>query len=106
MSTLAYTFAVETPLVEAPEPAAWKLADDPGLKPGELRRYKTAYFVANFWRENRYGPTLREIQNELSIKSLTTIRSDLDFLSEQGMVTYNPTQARTLVPTDRLLAQT
>ena len=63
-----------------------------------------AVFVAVFWRRKRYGPTLREIQSELHIASLGTIRSDIDHLVRAGWVDYTPYQSRTLVPTDKLLS--
>ena len=69
------------------------------------RRSKMALYIGAFWQNHRYGPTLREIQSELAIKSLTTIRADLANLSDRGLVTYQPNQSRTLVPTDILLAQ-
>jgi len=69
------------------------------------RRSLMALYIGKFWQHHRYGPTLREIQSELQIKSLTTIRADLENLSGRGLVTYQPNQSRTLVPTDTLLAQ-
>lgn len=71
----------------------------------DARRSKMALYIGEFWQDHRYGPTLREIQSELAIKSLTTIRADLENLSGRGLVTYQPNQSRTLVPTDTLLAQ-
>tara|TARA_Y100001951_G_C11243343_1_gene241887 strand:- start:344 stop:562 length:219 start_codon:yes stop_codon:yes gene_type:complete len=69
------------------------------------RLWKTAQFIAGFWTQHRYGPTLREIQHEVGVPSLTTVREDLATLKEGGFVTYLPKQARTIVPTDILLAQ-
>lgn len=84
---------------------AWKDWEDPGTNTKDVRQTKMAYFIATFWQANRYGPTLREIQKEVDIASLTTIREDLEILSNNGLVTYVPKQARTLVPTDKLLSQ-
>ena len=72
---------------------------------GDDRRSRMALYIGEFWQSHRYGPTLREIQSELAIKSLTTIRADLENLAGRGLVTYQPNQSRTLVPTDTLLAQ-
>ena len=72
---------------------------------GDARRSRMALYIGEFWQSHRYGPTLREIQSELAIKSLTTIRADLENLAGRGLVTYQPNQSRTLVPTDTLLAQ-
>jgi hypothetical protein len=49
---------------------------------------------------------LREIQQSIGIPSLTTVRDDLVVLKASGFITYLPKQARTIVPTDTLLAQT
>tara|TARA_B100001996_G_scaffold382991_2_gene376677 strand:- start:924 stop:1247 length:324 start_codon:yes stop_codon:yes gene_type:complete len=106
MGTLTnYTFGDATSTLESPEPPTWKLADMPEASKADNRRWKTAYFIAKFWMDNKYGPTLREIQKEIDVKSLTTIRLDLEALAEGGFVTYIAGQARTLVPTDILLAQ-
>ena len=72
---------------------------------GDDRRSRMALYIGEFWQSHRYGPTLREIQSEWAIKSLTTIRADLENLAGRGLVTYQPNQSRTLVPTDTLLAQ-
>jgi len=88
-----------------PDEPAWKAWDDDALDPKDKRVIRTAMFIAVYWQRHRYGPTLREIQSEMGVASLTTIREDLAILSKQGLVTYIPKQARTLVPTDTLLAQ-
>jgi SOS-response transcriptional repressor LexA len=97
--TIAYTFGDAQPEVPALKEHAEALSgtDD--------RRSKMALYIGRFWQDHRYGPTLREIQSELAVKSLTTIRADLENLSGRGLVTYQPNQSRTLVPTDILLAQ-
>ena len=79
--------------------------ETPGADKKDLRQARMAYFIATFWQANRYGPTLREIQKEVKVPSLTTIREDLEILANDGLVTYVPKQARTLVPTDKLLSQ-
>ena len=73
--------------------------------PRSNRLWHTAQFIAGFWKKHRYGPTLREIQREIGVSSLTTVRDDLAVLKKRGYVTYLPKQARTIVPTDTLLAQ-
>ena len=83
-----------------------KTLTDPDNPARDERLSNVAMFVAHFWRENRFGPTLREIQAELDISSLGTIRSDIDHLADAGWVHYIPHQSRTLVPTDKLLALT
>ena len=37
---------------------------------GDDRRSRMALYIGEFWQSHRYGPTLREIQSELAIKSL------------------------------------
>lgn len=97
--TISYSFGDAQPEVPALQEHAdvHSGADD--------RRSRMARYIGEFWQNHRYGPTLREIQSELAIKSLTTIRADLENLSGRGLVTYQPNQSRTLVPTDILLAQ-
>lgn len=90
----------------------WGKAEKP-VPPAELNRpvledkrlNEVAVFIADFWEKNRFGPTLREIQSEVGISSLTTVRTDIDRLAEDGWVTFIPKQARTLVPTDILLGR-
>ena len=103
MSTLNYTFGDSAPITSSiTADPQWKVWDDHnGVK--EQRLIKTALFIGHFWKENRYGPTLREIQGAMAVASLTTIREDLALLADGGYVTYIPRQARTLVPTDKLL---
>lgn len=110
MSRFTYTFGnadpapvTAPPEVQPPEPSQmWDGPDDFRNR----RLWNTAQFIAGFWKTNRYGPTLREIQHEIGVPSLTTIREDLATLKDGGFITYLPKQARTIVPTDTLLAQT
>lgn len=103
MATFNYTFA-ETGGEPIP---SWVSIDDrqSDVDQKSKRLANTAAFIGVFWQNHRYGPTLREIQNEMKTASLTTIRDDIALLSNDGLVTYNPKQARTLVPTDKLLEQ-
>jgi hypothetical protein len=110
MSRFTYTFGstpttTTAPPTEAPVPKPAQMSD-PAEDPRSHRLWKTAQFIAGFWTENRYGPTLREIQQSIGIPSLTTVRDDLVALKASGFITYLPKQARTIVPTDTLLAQT
>ena len=112
MSRFTYTFGSTTstastaaPPTEAQVPKPAQMMD-PAEDPRSHRLWQTAQFIAGFWTENRYGPTLREIQHEIGIPSLTTVRDDLVALKASGLITYLPKQARTIVPTDTLLAQT
>ena len=69
------------------------------------RTQKVGMFVLHFWKENRFGPTIREIQQATEIQSLSTVKEAVDRLRDAGYVTYIPKQARTLVPSDKLLEQ-
>ena len=110
MNKFTYTFgnADPAPVASPPEtqppkpPRRW---DTHLENPRDSRLWQTAQFIAGFWTENRYGPTLREIQHEIGVPSLTTVREDLAALKDEGFITYLPKQARTIVPTDTLLAQ-
>ena len=112
MSKFTYTFGNPDPpplasppeVVQAPKPP--QMWDNELEDPRSHRLWRTAQFIAGFWTENRYGPTLREIQQSIGIPSLTTVRDDLVVLKASGFITYLPKQARTIVPTDTLLAQT
>ena len=109
MSKFTYTFGNAEPAPVAPPPEAQppkppQMWDNP-LDARMSRLWKTAQFIAGFWTKNRYGPTLREIQFEIGVPSLTTVRDDLATLKDGGFITYLPKQARTIVPTDTLLAQ-
>jgi len=111
MSKFTYTFGNADPAPLAPRPEVQppkppQMWDTPLEDPRSNRLWKTAQFIAGFWTQNRYGPTLREIQHEIGVPSLTTVRDDLAALKDSGFITYLPKQARTIVPTDTLLAQT
>ena len=110
MSRFTYTFGGAEPAPSSPSPEVQVAKPqgmlDPLEDPRSNRLWKTAQFIAGFWTENRYGPTLREIQQSIGIPSLTTVRDDLVTLKAGGFITYLPKQARTIVPTDILLAQT
>jgi len=96
MSNFTYSFGGASPVVSESKTG-------PEIKTERI--LNMAVFVARFWQEHRYGPTLREIQSAVGVGSLTTIREDLRVLADDGYVTYNLRQARTLVPTDRLLSE-
>ncbi len=89
-------------------PTAFRVMKRP---PQEFEAYrderisKVGMFVAHFWVEHRFGPTMREIQQATDIQSLSTVKEAVDALQASGYVTYVPKQARTLVPTDKLLEQ-
>ena len=100
-----YTFAETSREASETVRSQWQDWESPDSDKKDLRQAKMAYFIATFWQANKYGPTLREIQKEVEIASLTTIREDLEILANDGLVTYVPKQARTLVPTDKLLLQ-
>ena len=103
MATINYTFA-ETSGEPIP---AWATIDDRqvDIDKKQQRLLNTAAFIGVYWQQHRYGPTLREIQKEMQTASLTTIREAIALLADDGFVTYSPKQARTLVPTDKLLEQ-
>ena len=96
MSNFTYSFG-------GPPPVAAESKTGLEIRTDRIRRL--AVFVAQFWQEHRYGPTIREIQAAVGVPSLTTVREDLRTLASDGYVTYNLRQARTLVPTDRLLSE-
>ena len=103
MATFTYTFAG----TEGEITPSWATIDDRkvDIDKKQQRLLNTAAFIGVYWQQHRYGPTLREIQKEMKIASLTTIREDIALLADDGFVTYSPKQARTLVPTDKLLEQ-
>ena len=110
MSKFTYTFGSAEPAPVAPPPEVQapkppQMWENPLEDHRSNRLWNTAQFIVGFWTEHRYGPTLREIQHEIGVPSLTTIRDDLATLKDQGFITYLPKQARTIVPTDTLLAQ-
>lgn len=51
-----------------------------------VTKEKTLYFLQNFFRENGYIPSIREICNELNVKSTSTIHSYLKELHESGKI--------------------
>jgi len=98
MSGFNYSFGgVQEPPVTEPKPKRATVTGE--------RLSRVATFIADYWEANKFGPTLREIQSEARVSSLGTVRADIERLVEMGLVTYLPKQARTLVPTDKLLGR-
>ncbi len=98
MPTFSYTFG------SVQEPPQAEPKTQRAVITGE-RLSRVATFIADYWEANKFGPTLREIQSETCVSSLGTVRADIERLVEAGLVTYLPKQARTLVPTDKLLGR-
>lgn len=62
-------------------------------------------YVANFRSAHGYGPSIREIANELSINSTGTIHYHLGRLDAKGMLDFHIGIARGAVPTYQGLAE-
>ena len=107
MVKFIYSFGGSSTEIKTSDPA-WKVVETPKSEnysnhDFDERTRKVAGFVAEFWVSHRYGPTFREIQAATGLGSLATVKEIIDELAHLDLVTYVPKQARTLVPTDKLL---
>jgi len=106
MVKFIYSFGGSSAEIETSDPT-WKVVETPKsdnyADDFDERTRNVAGFVAEFWVSHRYGPTFREIQSATGLGSLATVKEIIDELADLDLVTYVPKQARTLVPTDKLL---
>ena len=66
------------------------------MKKIEQRIQAVYEYVDNFLTKNGYPPSIREIQNNLGIKSTATVYDYLERLQAKGLITKSPTKNRTI----------
>lgn len=66
------------------------------MKKIEQRIQAVYEYVDNFLTENGYPPSIREIQNNLGIKSTATVYDYLERLKAKGLITKSPTKNRAI----------
>lgn len=50
------------------------------------RQERILSFIREFWRENGYSPSIRDIQHALKISSTSVVAYNLNILKEKGMI--------------------
>lgn len=70
------------------------------MKKSELRQNDILEFMKKTIAEKGYSPTVREICAALSIKSTSTVHSDIKVLEDKGLVKKDPSKPRTVLPVD------
>lgn len=68
------------------------------MKKSEQRQNDILEFMKKTIAEKGYSPTVREICAALSIKSTSTVHSDIKALEEKGLVKKDPSKPRTVLP--------
>lgn len=53
-------------------------------------------FILQFYEENGYPPTVREICAALNLKSTSTVHTHLKNLAQKGLIRLNPTKQRSI----------
>lgn len=70
------------------------------MKKSEQRQQDILNFMKKTISAKGYSPTVREICQALSIKSTSTVFSDIKALEEKGLVRKDPSKPRTVLPVD------
>ena len=70
------------------------------MKKSEQRQQDILDFMKKTIAEKGYSPTVREICQALSIKSTSTVFSDIKALETKGLVRKDPAKPRTVLPVD------
>ena len=65
------------------------------------RQSQILKFVNNFWEENDYSPSLKEIQDGLKITSYTSVAQCCNGLVERGYISKDKYKKRNLNLTDQ-----
>lgn len=63
------------------------------------KRQDILIFIATYRSNHKYSPSLRDISDYFAT-STSVISSDLQALRDQGLLTWTPTVARTILLTD------
>lgn len=72
------------------------------MKKSEQRQQDILNFMKKTIAAKGYSPTVREICQELKIKSTSTVHSDIKALEDKGLVRKDPAKPRTVMPVDML----
>ena len=60
------------------------------------RQESVLLYLIDYIQKNQYPPTVREIQSQIGIKSLSTVKNDLDKLEEEGYITRLNQKSRSI----------
>ena len=74
------------------------------MKKSEQRQQDILNFMKKTIAAKGYSPTVREICQALSIKSTSTVHSDIKTLEDKGLVKKDPSKPRTVLPVDMMPA--
>ena len=72
------------------------------MKKSEQRQQDILAFMKKTIAAKGYSPTVREICQALSIKSTSTVHSDIKALEDKGLVRKDPSKPRTVLPVDMM----
>ena len=72
------------------------------MKKSEQRQQDILAYMKKTIAAKGYSPTVREICQALSIKSTSTVHSDIKALEEKGLVRKDPSKPRTVLPVDMM----
>ena len=72
------------------------------MKKSEQRQQDILAFMKKTITAKGYSPTVREICQALSIKSTSTVHSDIKALEDKGLVRKDPSKPRTVLPVDMM----
>lgn len=72
--------------------------------PVQKRRSAMLRYISSYWTENSIAPTVREIQEALSIRSTSTVSKDLHALIDAEQITMTKGSYRSIRPVEDLSA--
>ena len=72
------------------------------MKKSEQRQQDILAYMKKTIAAKGYSPTVREICQALSIKSTSTVHSDIKALEDKGLVRKDPSKPRTVLPVDMM----
>lgn len=63
---------------------------------GVKRRSRIMEYIKKYISEYGYSPSFREIGKAVGLASPSTVKTHMDTLKREGLVTFNPTSPRTI----------
>lgn len=74
------------------------------MRGSSITREKICGYIAEYYSTHGFGPSYREISSHVHLKSLSTVHGHIQRLMRDGLISANPDQPRSIVPTEKLYA--
>lgn len=70
------------------------------------RQRQIIKFITDYYRQNGYGPSVREIGQNVGLSSPASVQNQIRNLKNMGYLKHCPSKSRTLMPSDLLREET